>query len=192
MSGRPNGYTLVELMTVIAITAIMAALAGVMIVSVLQQVGVNGNSRALLGMLQDARTRAITQGRRCGVYIGGPGDTAFPAQEILFSKTDPADTSTQYVPPDAGTDISISLQSLLWNGHLSVAFTSGVPDAGNTVVMFQSDGTPIVTTTTPTGGAPSQYDFGAGQYSFNIVDATVSTAPARVVSLRSDGTARIQ
>lgn len=77
-----GGFTLVELMVVVGIVAILAALASSSLTSLRKQARASGQARLIVYRLQSARTLAVSQGWPQGYYFGGPGDTT-PALTAL-------------------------------------------------------------------------------------------------------------
>jgi prepilin-type N-terminal cleavage/methylation domain-containing protein len=73
---RVRGFTLVELMVVVAITGVLAALASSALTGLRRQARASGQARLLVYRLQSARTLAVSQGWPRGYYFGGPGDAS--------------------------------------------------------------------------------------------------------------------
>ncbi len=68
------GFTLIELMVVVAIVGVLAALASTSLAGVRRQARASGEARLIVYRLQSARTLAVSQGWPQGYYFGGPGD----------------------------------------------------------------------------------------------------------------------
>ena len=64
-----------ELMVVVAIGGILAALASASLTGLRRQARASGQARAIVYKLQAARTLAVSQGWPQGYYFGAPGDT---------------------------------------------------------------------------------------------------------------------
>jgi type II secretion system protein H len=73
---RPAGFTLIELMVVVAIAGVMAALASSSLTSLRRQARASGQARLLVYRLQSARTLSVSQGWPQGYYFGAPGDAS--------------------------------------------------------------------------------------------------------------------
>ncbi len=88
MRGRraSDGFTLVELLVVLAIGTIMTALALSSMSNFLQQSRVNSAARMVLTMINRARTTAVSQGRPIGIYFGKATSVTNPiAHPITFT-----------------------------------------------------------------------------------------------------------
>jgi prepilin-type N-terminal cleavage/methylation domain-containing protein len=71
---RGLGFTLVELMVVVGIAGIIAALASSSLTGLRRQARASGQARLIVYRLQAARTYAVSQGWPQGYYFGAPGD----------------------------------------------------------------------------------------------------------------------
>ncbi len=71
---RLGGFTLIELMVVVAIAGVLAALASSSLTTLRRQARASGQARLLVYRLQSARTLSVSQGWPQGYYFGGPGD----------------------------------------------------------------------------------------------------------------------
>ncbi len=69
-----RGFTLVELMVVVGIAGILAALASSAMTGLRRQARASGQARLLVYRLQSARTLSVSQGWPQGYYFGAPGD----------------------------------------------------------------------------------------------------------------------
>ena len=71
---RAQGFTIVEMLVVLAIVGILAALASSSMVGLRRQAQASGEARLLVYRLQSARTLSVSQGWPQGYYVGAPGD----------------------------------------------------------------------------------------------------------------------
>jgi prepilin-type N-terminal cleavage/methylation domain-containing protein len=72
---RARGFTIVEMLTVMAIAGVLAALASSAMTGLRRQARASGQARLLVYRLQSARTLSVSQGWPQGYYFGAPGDT---------------------------------------------------------------------------------------------------------------------
>lgn len=191
---RGRGFTLVELMVVVAIAGIIAAMASSSLTGLRRQARASGQARLIVYRLQAARTYAVSQGWPQGYYFGAPGDTsavmsnaAVPWCEaagcgFAFKATSPTAAPT-YVPgqeqfpldalPYAANSTAINqLVAVAANGVLTPSFTVG----------FDLNGLPSI------NPPPSPMVWPICISVQDISDATT----LRWVIVFSDGTTRIQ
>ena len=73
---KGRGFTLIELMVVVAIAGVLAALASSALTGLRRQARASGQARLLVYRLQSARTLSVSQGWPQGYYFGAPGDAS--------------------------------------------------------------------------------------------------------------------
>jgi len=71
-AGNGSGFTLVEMMVVVAVMAVMAAIAIPSFMSLLPGMRLNGAARQVMGDLMDARMEAVKQNNRFRVFFNSP------------------------------------------------------------------------------------------------------------------------
>jgi prepilin-type N-terminal cleavage/methylation domain-containing protein len=106
-----DGFTLLELVTVVAILGILAAMATPSMVRMLQQQETKSSAAAMAGLLSDARERAVTEGTPHLVYfnppsVDGNGECGAAAVEVRdadhsYSITPGDDTKEFHLPASA-------------------------------------------------------------------------------------------
>ncbi len=79
-----HGFSLVELVTVVAVIGILAAIVGPMLVSYLQASQIRGAAQELKSLLNHARQLAITQNRSIQIGFPAAPTAATPATTLRF------------------------------------------------------------------------------------------------------------
>jgi prepilin-type N-terminal cleavage/methylation domain-containing protein len=134
---RRAGFTLLEMMTVVAIVGVMSAMAVFGLGTVAEQGGVSGETRKLVTRLQSARALAVSTGRPHGVYIGGPIDAALPAfsnHVVLFSK--PVGAVTNNFVPGADTVVVSEQIGKAPNTPIQLDLLDGANRDKNVIIVF--------------------------------------------------------
>lgn len=187
---RALGFSLIEMMVVTAIASILISIATAALVASRRQAYVNGETRSLLGLLKASRTKSIALGRKHGLYLGGPTDAQYPSTVVAFAKVDP-DATSNLLDTSAGDQI-LSTNPLGWlNGRPIVSFGGGIPGSGSVTITFDPNGAPFINIVNPTGSPPSGRDWALGPFAFQLLSVDDPLAPRRVITLRSDGNAKV-
>jgi len=187
-----RGFTLLELMVVVAISAILVAMAGNALSSARRVSRVSGEARLLMQRLQTARTKAVSQGNAQGYFIGpnGPGASTTNVdtnRAYFYVKANAVATTVSYASgtdrPDNFKDSIPSLNDVGQNFSLVTITGPGAALPSTIDVGFDINGQPTITPA-PTGPPPAQY-------CFKVADA-FEVSIVRWVILFNDGTVKVQ
>ena len=141
LSKGKSGFTLIEMMIVIAVFAIVAAIAIPAFMSLLPGMRLNGAARQIMGDLMAARMDAVKQNNEVRVFFNSPGTNQY---QIL-------DDDDNDGISDTGE--AITTKNIRDNYH-DVTFTStnnpifhprGTATSLSTITLRNSDGTKTVT-----------------------------------------------
>jgi len=179
-----RGFTLLELMIVVAIGAILAALSASAMSSARKISRVSGEARLLVQRLQTVRANAVSQGAAQGYYIAqnGPGAGGADANTaFVFYKQVPTTTSVAYVSGTDRRDTSRDTLPLGGTGSLVVVTGAGVAQPADFQIGFDMNGQ-VTVTPAPGGGFP---------YCLQVTDV-VEPGIVRWVILFNDGTVKVQ
>lgn len=122
---KGNGYTIIELMSVVVVIGILAAMAVPVFVRMAPRLNLKSDARTSLNYLRLARSKAVAENGQYGIFF----DTG-NRRLILFRDSNLPAAATYESGQDSVIDSSIVL-------HNNVSFNS-VSFAGNTVVFFPS------------------------------------------------------
>ncbi len=137
---RQSGFTLMEMMIVVAVLAIMAAIAIPNFMSLLPGMRLNGAARQVMGDLMAARMNAVKENNRFRVFFNSPGTNQY---QIL-------DDDNNNNSADTGEAITTPPKNIQDNYH-DVSFSS------TTNPIFYPRGTAYGTTVTVTNSSGSKY-----------------------------------
>ena len=137
LSKIESGFTLIEMMVVIAVLAIVAAIAIPNFMSLLPGMRLNGAARQVMGDLMAARMNAVKQNNRFRVFFNNPGTNQY---QILDD--DDNDGSA-----DTGEEITTKN---IQDNYYDVTFSS------TTNPIFYPRGTAYGTTVTVTNSSGSK------------------------------------
>ena len=141
LSKRESGFTLIEMMVVIAVLAIMATIAIPSFMSLLPGMRLNGAARQIMGDLMAARMNSVNQNNEFRVFFNSPGTNQY---QILDDDNNDG---------TAGTGEAITTRNIRDN-YLDVTFTStnnpifhpkGTATSLPTITLQNSGGTKKVT-----------------------------------------------
>lgn len=135
---KKAGFTLVEVMIVIAVFAIMAAVAIPAFMSLLPGMRLNGAARQVMGDLMDARMKAVKLNQRTKVFFDGNG-----YEYEIWNDADNGGT----VADDEGDDVERNIQTDYHDVTLSKTADP----------VFQARGTATGTTVTVSNSSGKKY-----------------------------------
>ena len=140
---RQSGFTLIEMMIVIAVFAIVAAIAIPNFMSLLPGMRLNGAARQVMGDLMAARMNAVKQNNEFKVFFNSPGANQY---QILDDDDNDgtADTGEAITTPakniqDNYPDVTVS------STNNPIFFPRGTATGLPTVTLQNSSGTKTVT-----------------------------------------------
>ncbi len=178
-----RGFTLMELMVTVAISAILVALAANALSNARKVSRVAAEARLVLQRLQTVRTNAVSQGAAQGYFFGpnGPGAAGADAnQGFVFYKQDPTTAVVSYVALTDRVDYSRDNLPTTNGQSLVVVTGAGVVQPAPFQVGFNMNGQVTVTP------APGPFP-----YCIRVSDLTEPSI-VRSVILFNDGTTRVQ
>ncbi|MBE2253922.1 MAG: prepilin-type N-terminal cleavage/methylation domain-containing protein [Myxococcus sp.] len=203
---RRRGFTLIELMVVVAIIAILATLSAATLSSVNELGKLNGSAQTVANILRTARTRAITE--RCTYVVQinganynplGPADVPRkPGTIIVWRKNDCQSVTGAYEP-----GLAVPLRDRLVNDYSMQEFGSTIflpagviteplnqLRTGSLSIAWQPNGTRTVWADSDADGVSAVTPLAVGA----TLDLTIRTpkatvTPSRSVSVPPDGPA---
>lgn len=120
-----TGYTMIELMSVIAVIGILSAMAVPVFLRMTPRLNLKSDARTSLNYLRLARSRAVAENGQYGIYFDAGNHRL-----IFFHDTNLPAAATYEVGQDSIIDSTVVL-------HNHVAYNT-ISFAGNTVVFFPS------------------------------------------------------
>jgi prepilin-type N-terminal cleavage/methylation domain-containing protein len=181
-----RGFTFAEMMTVVAIAGILAALS-VSAYSESQKIGrVNAQARLLVQRLQNVRTQAVSQGAAQGYHIGINGLHVAGVdanQAFIFYKTNPLTVVVTYDSVNDRKDRQIDWLPTYGDSSMVIVQGANGAQAAPLDIGFDINGMPTVNPA-PAGPSP-------GWYCIRIRDTVTPSIDRRVI-LFDDGTVKVQ
>lgn len=188
--GSTRGFTLIEIMVVMAITAILTTLSVVGYQSVMKNARTNGEADVVSTFLKNARLRSVSTGCPHVVRYNGQ----------LYSGTTPARSLTMYRKAGCtvavGTtaqnttvspyDVVVNSYQLTANMNV-VAGVAGDLEPQSAMVAFMADGTPL--TVSETAGTTVNRGTGSQQLT---IKAKSTEVYARMVLMSASGDVYVQ
>ncbi|MBX7115474.1 MAG: prepilin-type N-terminal cleavage/methylation domain-containing protein [Myxococcaceae bacterium] len=144
-----RGFTLLEMMIVVTIVGIMAAIAANSFTEMRAIGSAREETRYLLSALRNARTLAVATTVPHGIYIGGGADNNTPNfrnRVVMFRKVNADQPAADYVP---GSDVVLSQRMLPVQGttgtNSMIIFDAIQTNADSSIrVIFDRNGNPQI------------------------------------------------
>jgi prepilin-type N-terminal cleavage/methylation domain-containing protein len=195
-----RGFTLLEMMMVVAIVGVLSALAVVSLTTAMRSTTTSGEARRTLARIQLARSLATTTGLCHGVIIGGHAEMTgkFVDRVAVFREPTPPTLAAPCSDYNAMTAVILSndfagarsdTSDRLRASHLTWDVLQASPNFYLTIVFDTGTGTPQVFINgmaQPFAGTPARYnmiirdhlvDSMPGVLTGNVTNRTISLSP---------------
>jgi prepilin-type N-terminal cleavage/methylation domain-containing protein len=180
---KRNGFTLVELVMVMAIVAILAGIATPFLLKAIPNMRLRSTARDIYSAMMQAKVEAIRRGENVTLLFNSPGDSY-----IMFLDNGAGAGGANDQTPNGTEPVIIHLTALpnrvTYDPGLVVdatPYADGV-SFGSNAIIFTSRGMPV-----NAGGG-----FGAGTVGLRAVDANGNTQRQRTITVSKAGRIRIQ
>jgi len=197
---RRRGFTLIEMMIVVAIAGVLAAMSAVTYSAVQVQGRLNGTADVLVNVLRTARFRAITE--RCTYVVQMTGytfsstsaDVRRPASLILFRKNNCNSTVGAFTQSESNVALrdrqvnDFAIEEFLTELRVPAGVVTGDALLNNSVsISWSGDGTRRIYSDDDGDGASTDTSIASGDFPITIVTRGGAGTPNRIVTVPAAG-----